>query len=179
MKAYHIDRNNSLFEGQIIELNKFEDVDSFILRKMFPEGISYHGCHYLDESAQNIENNSPSFYILEYELELIRTAYFPNLISRYQSFFALETLDNIKEWSGILNEDCTIWEVEFDDNNYIKCDSNLLYPALNIKDNQITFSANNSFQYGYAYWQGLSSKNPRYELLIKPPVKIIKKVCLN
>lgn len=179
MIAYHVDRSNSLYEGQIITLNKFENIDSFILRKMFPEGISYHGTHYLDESVQNKDGNQPSFYILEYELELIRSAYFPNLISRYQAFFALEKLNDIKEWYGILNEDCTIWEIEFDENNYIKRDSNLLIPPLSFNDNQCTFSPNESFRYGYAYWQGLNCENPRYELLIKPPIRIIKKVTLR
>lgn len=175
MVAYHIDRDNSLQEGQIITLNKNSEI-SFIENKMFPEGISYHGFHYLDENYQNIGGNQPSFYILEYELELIRKAYFPNLPSRFQSLFAIENLEEIQKWNGIFSENCTIWEIEFDESNYVKLDSSLLIPSLKADDKNVTFSPKNSFFYGYHYWNGNISNNPRMELLIKPPVKILRRI---
>lgn len=178
MRAYHIDRDNTLQEGQIISLYKNNE-SSFLENTIFPDGLSYHGLHYLDESFQNLCGNQPSFYVLEYELELIRKSYFPNLPSRFQSFFAIESIEENKKWDGIFSDDCTIWEIEFDESNCIIRDSNLLQPTLKTENSNIVFSPKDSFLYGYHYWSGYNTTNPRMELLIKPPIKIIKKVQLE
>lgn len=177
MKAYHIDRDGTLQEGQIITLHKNNE-PSFLENTMFSDGISYHGFHYLNESIQNVGGNQTSFYILEYELELIRKAYFPNLPSRFQSFFAIKSIDEIQKWDGIFSKNCTIWEIEFDESNCIIRDSKLLIPVLKT-GNDIAFSPKDSFLYNYQYWNGYITKNPRREMLIKPPIKIIKKVQLK
>lgn len=178
MIAYHIDRDNKLQEGQTITHVK-NIQSSFMEDKMFPDGISFHGVHYLDEKHQNTGGNRPSYYIMEYELELIRKSYFPNLPSRFQSLFAVENLEEIKKWDGIFSANCTIWEIEFDDSNYAKFDSNLLIPALNVNADNVSFSPNTSFYYGYHYWNGSVTENPRIELLIKSPIKVIKRVQLE
>lgn len=176
MIAYHVDREQSLAKGQIVGFYKNESDNSFMTANMFPDGLSYHGLHYTDESLQNVGGNNASFYILEYELELIRRIYFPNLPSRYQSFFAVENIDELKKWGSILDKNNTVWKIEFKDNNFIKRDSNLLIPALSNSQNNINFSAKESFFYYYSYWNGDTTSNPRFELLIKPPIKIIDKI---
>lgn len=176
MIAYHVDRENNLQKDQIITLYKNDSDNSFFTNFMFPDGLSYHGLHYTNETLQNIGGNQASFYILEYELELIRRSYFPNLPSRYQSFFAIKTVDEISKWNDIFDTSYVIWKIEFEEANYIIRDSNMLYSALKIENNISTFSAQNSFLFGYNYWKGHITSNPRFEMLIKPPIKIIEKM---
>lgn len=176
MIAYHIDRDNLLMPGQIINLNKNIANPSFLEAQMFPDGVSYHGMHYLDESLENVGCNKPSYYALEYELELVRKIYFPHLPSRYQSFFALKSLEDTKQWDNVFDVPSTIWSIEFDESQCAACDSNLLYPSFARRDNQDIFFLKDSFRYYYDYWDGCQTQNPRIELLITPPVKILKRV---
>lgn len=174
MIAYHIDRTNSLTEGQIVRLFPVISEYPFMAHKMFPNGISVHGFHYINEKVQHEGDNSPAFYTLEYELELIRRCYFPNLPSRYQSFFALESPDDIILWKNMFPSDCTIWEVEFDEEQCIKRDARLLTPSISLNVPKPYASISESFYYCGLYWDGHFTDNPLPELLVVPPVKILK-----
>lgn len=174
MIAYHVDRNNALKEGNIIELTKdpIKDQTGLLCNFLPHDGLSNHGWHYLiDYKIQNTSGNKTEYYIMEYELELIRRAYFPNLISRFESFFAIPSIDEIDKWEGIFSENDTIWQIEFDESQSIIRDSNLLIPGLDLQTHM--FAPISSFVNGYHYWSGVQSNNPRMELLIKPPIKII------
>ena len=62
MIVYHIDRDNCLKEGQMINL--IQSHNSLLLKKkMFPEGISKHGIHYLSDEFQNIGGNRPEYIL--------------------------------------------------------------------------------------------------------------------
>lgn len=172
MQAYHIDRSNTLTSGQIINLTPSPN-PSFLENCLFPNGVSYHGFHYLDESVQNMGGNKPAYYVMEFELELIRRCFFPKLPSRFQSFFALKSLDELGKWAGILNASSTIWLIEFDESQSVSLDSNLLIPTLEKHETEDVFSPQNSFFYYYCYWNNCYSPNPRLELLIKPPIKVL------
>lgn len=189
MIAYHVDRNNALKSNQTIELSKIvleNNSDSLVMMELFSkEGISNHGFHYLtDPPAPLLPGDRISYHIMEYELELVRRSFFPHLPSRFQSFFALESLDNIDLWDGILNvPDISVWKIQYDDSQCARLDSNLLIPTLKepSPDNKCSlfFSPNDAFFTQYKYWSGKASLNPRFELLIKPPVKILERVHID
>lgn len=178
MIAYHMNRDHTLKEGQLIELYKIDNNTNFLTNIMFQDGLSHHGLHYVDESIQNLYGNQPSFYVLEYELELIRRAYFPQFPSRFQSFFAIDDIKKIQEWTDIFGDISDIWKIEFDETNYIIRDSNLLYVPFQDRNGCQTFCQNNAFYYGYNYWKGSISDNPRLEILVKPPIRVIEKMTL-
>lgn len=115
MIAYHIDRANSLSAGQIINYEpNFNSVAA-----LFEDKITKHGVHYLDPCS---DNEIVSFAI-EHEFELIRQRLFPNRISRFQSFFALEDATDILYWPDLLSGAYKIWEIEFSHPNYEKHDA--------------------------------------------------------
>ena len=96
MIVYHIDRNNTLKEGLEIQLKLLNNSNNFFVQTLFPDGLSMHGLHYVDETLQHNQGNLAEYYSLEYEYELVRRIYFSKLPSRFQSFFALRNLDQNK-----------------------------------------------------------------------------------
>lgn len=173
MIAYHIDRDHQLKQGDVLGLYHTSNEPSFLERKIFPDGLSYHGLHYINEEFQNIGGNRPSYYIMEYQLELIRKCYFPSLPSRFQSFFALKSLDDVKQWSDIFDITAPIWTIEYDESQSIIRDTHLLRPCFEKQESNDYFHLNDSFLYYYNYWSGNNTPHPRLEILIKPPIKIL------
>lgn len=161
MIAYHIDREHQLKQGQTIELYHSTNSPSFLEKMMFSGGLTYHGLHYLNEDIQNVGGNRPSYYIMEYELELIRKCYFPNLPSRFQSLFAIKSLDDIKQWRDIFDISAPIWTIKFKESQYIMRDSSLLHPGLVKQESNDYFFLKDAFLYYYNYWKGCTTRNPR------------------
>ena len=161
MIVYHIDRNNTLKEGLEIQLKLLNNSNNFFVQTLFPDGLSMHGLHYVDETLQHNQGNLAEYYSLEYEYELVRRIYFSKLPSRFQSFFALRNLDQIKQWNDVFSNQDIVWEVEIENSFFIERDSNLLRPTLTKEE-----SNNNSFYYSYLYWNGTRTETPRAELLI-------------
>lgn len=183
MIAYHVDRKNLLSPNQIVTLSPVISAnrpDSAIITDFFPEGLSCHGYHYIVSPSHPLPPGHTSYYVMEYELELVRRSFFPNLPSRFQSFFALEKLDDLQQWDGIFDSSNTIWKIQFDESQSIRLDSNLLIPSLiepSPENKQsISFSPGKAFFYQHKYWNGETSDSPRFELLIKPPVQILDQV---
>lgn len=183
MIAYHVDRSNSLSPNQIVILTPViseSRPDSAVITDLFPDGLSHHGFHYIDSPAQLSPPERASYYVMEYELELVRRSFFPNLPSRFQSFFALEKLEDLRQWDGIFDRSNTIWKIQFDESQSVRLDSNLLLPTLkepSAENNQsIFFSPGMAFFHQHKYWNGEISDSPRFELLIKPPVQILEQV---
>lgn len=181
MIAYHVDRLNSLSVGQTIELlnRTYEDsAYSFAASMLFNSQLTSHGNAYIHDS------NSPGgadtiCSIIEYETELVRQLYFPHMFSRFQSFFAVETLDDLFSWNScLISPEYKVYQVKFDDCNYQKLDASLLPNGLIDVENFI-FSPSLNFQRAYNYWSQQSSDAPQYELLIKPPVFIEKEIHLS
>ena len=169
MIVYHVDRDKCLKERQKISLQSFEPLKNCLEQQMSPDGLSRHGIHYINEHLQCIENNCPEYYVMEYELELIRRCFFPECPSRFQSLFAIKDLVQLEKWDGIFSSQDIVWEIEIEDGAFIELDSNLLIPALKKKTSDDTgwyFSPDDSFSYGYLYWQKQKTKNPREELLV-------------
>lgn len=176
MYAYHIDRTSSdLYRpGDNLTASpvftKYEETDS-LLNEAFNNKLTRHGQQYL---TNPVNPNSPwdNFYetIFEYE----RKIKFPNLPSRYQSFFAIETLDDLELWKDILklqgNEH--IWKIHVNEKNVLKTDASWF----NIKDfdqSVLRISYNAS-----QYWLGKKRPNHNHEseLLIKGSIKLVERL---
>lgn len=176
-KFYHLDRGNKLYEGQIVQLDKYNDIIcdnnsrfTQILQNhyndLFPNGVTEHGNGYFASNNQYILINPQIELLFEY----VRKANFKGKPSRAESFFAVESINDIQRFTdrysiNIFN--CTIWEVEAE--SYYRYNMNLL----NISSSNLVTS-----YIANEYWSGgtAGDSNPFWEYLLVPPVKIIKKV---
>ena len=169
MIFYHIDRTNSLEVGQVVTLIKdfHEYPNSYknVILKLYPEGLSRHGFVY--STIHLGENNEDQQK--ETAFELNRQLYFPDKISRFQAFFCFQTIeyaskfarDYCKRWP-----EYKVYEVEVDHDNYFVGDMNLVLGSTVIT----------SYIDSHDYWSGGHSSNPIFEVLVKPPLKILSMV---
>lgn len=172
---YHIDRLNRLNEGDEIKLIKYKDLKgenqmiTTLLQnqvdKMFEDGVTSHGDQYFISSS--IFNDTS--IDIELIFELYRRIYFPENISRFQSFYCVEkeSLIAMLQRLRVNMENVIIFEIESD--TFEKHDMNLLLKGSNLV-NTI---------YADLYWKGESIQNPLYEILVKPPLKIGKRVSID
>lgn len=168
MILYHVDRSNLLKEGQVVTLTKDfpEHLNSFKsnILELYPDGLSYHGLTYAIIPFGDTDPRSSQE--IETVFEFYRQIYFADKISRFQSFFCFQTLTEAKKFAKTNSEenhDYKIYEVEVDHDNYFIGDMNLL------RGNTVI----NSYMYSHDYWSGGHSCNPIYEVLVKPPLKIL------
>ena len=113
-RYYHVDRNRTLKEGQIINLVKYNDVNLRELQDhvdfLFPEGVTSHGERYMLKGETPAIGVSP---VIELLFEYVRRTHFPSCPSRFQSVFAFETIAqavNFKTKYGTSGS--LIWEGE-------------------------------------------------------------------
>ncbi|MMZ58624.1 hypothetical protein D3C76_1119160 [compost metagenome] len=173
MRAYHIDRKNSLRENDIIRLQKFTDIEpaylNDVIENEYPEGLTRHGDQYFASAL--VSEATVNSGLIEMFFEQRRLLKFPDKHSRFQSVFATETIEEATLWKNHLGlKECTLWEIEFDHNNFIKVDSSWLSLGVHrLSFLHATMFADN-------YWSQVIHSNSRPELLIKPPVRIIRKI---
>ncbi|MBO7744152.1 hypothetical protein I8J29_08105 [Paenibacillus sp. MWE-103] len=144
MKAFHLDRTGSIREHAEIGLLKAhglaEPAMAETLRAHYPHGLSYHGRAYFTENPLHGQFGIEA--IFEYE----RRLHFPALPSRFESFFAAATLEELMfQWFPRLvppYENGHVWEIEFE----------------------------------HAYWSGERSDAPMMEIIVKPPLTATRKV---
>ncbi len=193
MKYYHIDRSNSLSEGQTISLNKEftpnNDSGKLLIQKLFPDGVSAHGTHYLNDNVyffntglplvQNIatSNNQNSIYFAEYAFELVRKIFFPSMPSRYTSLFALKKLDEINQWPELTNNRYRIFEIATID-EFPVFDASFLGGGLcfNFQNMYQGFSPSINFKHAFSYWSEEVSVNPKLEVLLPLPITVGKQI---
>lgn len=193
MKYYHIDRSNALSEGQIININKEftpnNDSGKLLIKKLFPDGVSAHGMHYLNDNVyffdtglplfENIatSNNYNSIYFAEYTFELVRRTFFPLMPSRYTSLFALKKLDEINQWPELTNSRYRIFEIETID-EFPVFDANLMKGGLcfNLTKMYQGFSPSLNFKLAFSYWNGEISETPKPEVLLPLPITVGKQI---
>ena len=207
MKFYHIDRIGTLANWMKIE-NTFSapaGMDQELFEKLFPFGGSKWGSSILDSKGDTfdllttrdfcepfISWNSLTharFHTVFAEtiIELVRSAYFPELPSRLSSFFAAYGLDSIALWKKKLaKENARVFEVEAS-KKPLFFDASLLPGGLFYPENAKT----NTFlgvvppmllSVTYSYWKSLcncaeaslSLETP--EALLVPPVVIGRQV---
>lgn len=173
MKLYHIDRCNALNVGDEINLTIYNDIRCIdspldlqeIVNEMFPNGVSYHGNAYF-LNKPNIMDTSQD---IELTFELVRRYKYPDKLSRFESFFAIDKTNIIPMINRLkcnINN-IRIYEVEAD--IYSKHDMNLLIKSSNIVNTALA----------ELYWKGETIFEPLYEYLLKPPVKILRQVNLD
>lgn len=164
MKAYHVDRIEKLKQGQITNLIKYSDIEPNYLQEhvnfLFPNGVSSHGEQYFLDPNSIIRGKDP---IIELIFEYVRRSYFKNLPSRFESVFAFGSIKDVKNYK--CNFDGIVWEVESE--KFFKADASYLDLG-----NSILCSSYNA----HNYWSGLCSSEPQWELLLIPPVKVIKPI---
>lgn len=179
-RLYHIDRVKSrLKAGQVLGL--IHDKSSISATtdrarqyvEMFPDGVTYHGWNYL------INENRPTpsrdtLGIIEILAEQIRQTRYKNRISRFQSIFAFRIIEDAQQFialypvtvsDGVQLNQGAIWEVEGE----VAFQSDM--HRLNLGECWLDALININ-----AYWQGRDSNLPLREVLLRPPVKVIRKI---
>lgn len=174
MIAYHIDRLNKLKPGMIIKLEDVIVNPPFlkdIIDQRYPEGLSAHGDKYY---AQQANKDTLQDILTENIYEYERKLHYPYKPSRLQSFFASETIEDTMLWVaklGLVNY--TIWEVEFEDDQFVKLDASWL----GVDKDNLSFLV--AAYFAEKYWSGESNSRPEWELLIKVPVKVLSAVKIS
>lgn len=177
-KFYHIDRTNflgTLLDNgkEYINLTIYNDITCTnanlplqeIVSEMFPEGVSYHGnAYFLNKPYLPVTSAE-----IELTFELVRRYKYSNKLSRFQSFFATDKNMLVQMLHRLQSELATVNIYEVEAEIYSKHDMNLLIKS----DNLVSVALAN------LYWEGKSIGEPLYEYLLKPPVKILRKVPLS
>jgi len=172
---FTVDRLGKLKASQVLDLQIYADVMPPVLQSLVdslvPEGVSQHGEQYLlknPNSQLKAVANSP----IEMFFELFRRARFPTRPSRYQSWFAAETLEEAQAFRQKYgNPANSIWEVEA--NSFFKANMSLLKPT-----NSMLCQA----YLAQCYWNGSEGPSgelkipPFWEVLLMPPVKVIQEI---
>lgn len=144
-----------------------QDEVTKLLKELMPEGLSVHGQRYLLEPYNYINNIAlPVSQMIELVAELTRRAYYPDCLSRLQCFFGCETVDaanTFRGQNGMPHHAIYSAEVE----QYYKVDMNLL---------ALGRSGISAINLLHKYWQGQASETPFWELLLKPPIKILSEI---
>lgn len=182
LKAYHIDRKNILIPNKIVDLDTSIKIDPDYLQSKFeddfPEGVSKHGDQYF---ASVGKNGNLGNYVYEAVYEYERKLRFPDKISRYQAFFGIETMNDLRIWLNFFTKNnisaqkkMTIWEIDTLDSVVQEFDASYIGGGdLNALQQ---FSQLTARHYSEKYWSGEMSDSPLKELLISPKVKILRRV---
>lgn len=108
----------------------------------------------------------PYTITIELVFELVRKASFPSMPSRFQSVFAFETLSEAQNFKANNSKyPSLIYLVE--GQRSVKLDMSLL---------KIGFNAAVGILLAEKYWSGQQSEIPEWEVLIQPPIKIIRQI---
>lgn len=186
-KFYHLDRDNSLVDGQILELRKINDIicndehTSELLQRhfnyLYPKGVCSHGDNYFAKSRY-IPYLAPFVELL---FENSRRIYDNTKPSRAEVVFGLDNIDDFRKLTSMMNiniNKCSIWEVECE--KFFKADMFILDTVQNlIFTNQSILASSKLME---LYWQGkglnefIETEASFWEYLLVPPVKVVKRV---
>lgn len=184
MQFYTLDRDGTLSPEQIIILNnvdpfniRFANYEEFFnldelkahLHFLFPDGLSYHGWKYIKgfHTSGVGPFSTDLSCISEMNFEYTRRAFYSDKISRLQSFFAVDAIENAYKFRDIYSADTNkkIYLVEAEE--FLKADMNLIkLGTQNIAGSLLA----------HKYWRGEQSQNPFWEYLLKSPIKVIGEV---
>lgn len=160
-----------------------------VLRDLYPEGLSRHGVRYASTMVgpdQNVTTpgkseplvafldtvdpetegvfSKPTNALYEWFVELVRLAEFSECQSRFQSFFAWDSQDQIRDLPQVDDQRQQLVEVRC--NAYTRRDMSLVSSA--------------SFSQGLAnarrYWRGAAGDDPVWEIVMEPPVEVIETI---
>ena len=169
-KFFAVDRAQKLTENTFISLTKYSDVNPRELQihvdELYPHGVSVHGERYLINSNSHGQISSPAIELL---FEYVRKAYFPEVSSRFQSFFACETLSEAQAFKTRYgNEENPIFEI-LSSNKCFRGNMNLL------NNNRTSLVCS---YIAHEYWKGSQGPDsqPFWELLLELPVTVGKQI---
>lgn len=176
---YHVARKD-ISQYEIIELLKNDysiESDDFYSKnefqshklQLFPDGISNHGLNYLHhlfEVNNSTQNNELVSFTIESFFELVRRHKFPNIKSRFVSFFGSLTIEDSKRMrTDFFKNEGSIYKVSCE--NFFIADMSLI----NLRGSIIGMDI-----IAEKYWSGKCSNNPIFEVLMEYPIIIGEKV---
>ncbi len=157
---YTVDRNNSLYKNQIIDIYTHHYQVPYQVPYLFHKNMSYHGFNFLNI---NLYINNYDTYSIEIIAEYLRRQKYPNLPSRFQSLYAVDNLSNANDFNiDFFNGKGKIWEV-CTNNLFFKGDMNLLNLKYDLSD----------------YWAGKKSNNPFWEYLLTSPITVKREIKIS
>lgn len=159
MILYHYDRFKKMNENTIYELDRNfskialgdEEIEKY-LHENFSEGLSQHGCSYVNEACAEVEI-SPIFMgdmfggegvplvqiddirnvllqansaVIDQAFELVRRISFPELPSRLQSLFCFGSMEELRTWDGYSEKEGQVFEIEASENKTLCLDMSLV-----------------------------------------------------
>ena len=170
MEFLHVDRWKKIYEGQTLDLIKYNDIMPEYLQyhanNLFPDGVSNWGEINLLRNLPFCEDKSHSKdYVLAIELifEYVRRAFFPDKTSRYQSFFGFINYEDVKNYGHEFDRHRDIWIVETD--NYFIDDGSWLCFGTSL---YVSYCA-------HQYWSGAMSDKHKREVLMSTPIRVIRR----
>ncbi|WP_419657740.1 hypothetical protein Dvar_68600 [Desulfosarcina variabilis str. Montpellier] len=184
-KFYSVDRRGFYQTGLSLDLMKAdplkrpllhldgcytEDDLKAHLQTLFPEGLSLHGWHYsveMHNAVAHAHEEIETLYVnhaitVELLFEYVRRAYFPQERSRFQSFFAWESLEKAIEFR---QDDQPIYLIESD--HILRADQRWL--SIGVQNIAGSLTAHN-------YWRGIPTDQPCWEAVLSCPVKVKERV---
>ena len=173
---FTVDRAGSLTEG-IVDLTRWNDVDPPELQthvdELWPEGVSQHGDRYVLISGASGLLPEPNIELL---WEYARRAFAAAAPSRFQSFFAFESIEAAQRFRAEFGGGSgTIWHLTTEGSSF-RADMRWL----TLKGSALMVS-----HAAVSYWRQRSSselpprlgpREPLWEVLLTPPVKITERV---
>ena len=138
------------------------------LVELFPEGLSPHGWRFMldgyEYTRDPITNDAfvNHTWQVEFVFEMVRRAAFPKMNSRFQSYFAWETLDAARSFR---KETQTMYRIQAE--NGFRADQNWL--TLGTQGVATSLCA-------HRYWSGAASSESLWEIVLRAPVRIVDRV---
>lgn len=150
-----------------------DEIQAFLETAM-PDGMSRHGWDYMtavqdyvlhQPNQQHYIRNLPQIEIV---CELVRRSHFPNLPSRLQSYFAfLKKEEAVKFSRNQPPQEKPLGIYELSSDKALIADQEWL---------KLGYSPAMSWLMAYKYWSGAVSKTPIFEVILGPPVKVIRRI---
>ncbi len=141
------------------------------LSKLFPNGTTPHGEKYMLSRWRSAKDDSGNTFIfqdspMEAIFEMVRMFKFPNIISRFEAVFGCKTIEDARQIRDItFNGKGQIYKVDCE--SFFAVDMRLLHTG---------HFFTSAIMYAEKYWSGEMSAEPFVEVLMEPPVKIVKQV---
>ncbi|PBC40130.1 DUF2441 domain-containing protein [Rhodococcus sp. ACS1] len=167
-RFYTVDRRGTLHKGQTLGLTRYDDVNPSHLQRhldvLFPDGVAAHG-------ENNFVNGDVLFQVTDHSIELIwenvRRAHYPTAPSRFQSAFAVDTLEQAHAFRTAFDPagTATIWQVETAHDGF-RANMDLL---------RTHGTALMTSYHAHCYWSQQSPDHEvpvTWEILLPPPVHV-------
>jgi hypothetical protein len=180
--AYHVDLKGSLMPNMPIHLRTpwLTPENMPFWNELFPDGVSVFGFSLLESHNLNSEQVFISQAINEFNFEYVRRNKYPEMPSRFQSFFTCKSIEDAKKWASILNlsllkpqnqskeASIVVWKVEVPDDS-IELD--ITWRDILYVDNGLTsFNFFDTYKNACRYWSGIRHPNS------KSPLEIISRL---